>query len=193
MDGSTPVALPVELQNVAEAIVVTSVKVTDPSEVGPDSLAAACLRESSASVGPVVERSGVVSSSITYRLQGRHAINGCDNTRGPREENRSWCGGSYGQLFDGRLRDPRLNIGCVTEDDARVGFVWVQPAERVRYVSVEQPGYVEVYEVADGLPVRIATRSGVRVEGSRATFDLFEHDSRGRLVRRYRLEAAVAG
>ncbi len=74
-----------------------------------------------------------------------------------------------------------------------VGFVWVQPGRRARYVSVEQTEYVEVYEVASNLPVRVATRNGVRVEGSRATFDLFEHDANGQLLRKYRLEAAVAG
>ena len=91
----------------------------------------------------------------------------------------------------GRLRDPRLNIGCRTEDDEMVGFVWVRARRRARYVSVEQPDYVEVYEVASDLPVRVATRNGVQVEGSRATFDLFEHDANGQLLRRYRLEAAV--
>ena len=92
-----------------------------------------------------------------------------------------------------RLRDPRLSIGCLTEDDDMVGFVWVEPGENTRYVSVEQRDYVEVYEVSSDLPVRVATRDGVQVEGSRATFDLYEHDDDGGLLRRYRLQAAVAG
>lgn len=190
-----PGALSVTLQNVPEtAVVVTSVKVTDFADVVPDSPIAECLGESSAPLsGPVVERIGVVSSSVTSRTRDGRAIVGCDNTSGPREENRPWCGGAYGQLYNGRLRDPRLNIGCLTEDDEMVGFVWVHPGARARYVSVEQPEYLEVYEVAGDLAVRVSTRSGVQVEGSRATLDLLEHDGDGRLLRRYRLEAAVAG
>lgn len=195
MNGSTPGTLSIKLQNIpATDIVLTSVKVTDFADIVPDSPIAECFRQSSNPLsGSVVERVGVVSSSVTSRTTDGRAIDGCDDTSGPREENRRWCGGAFGQLFEGRLRDPRLNIGCLTEDDEMVGFVWVQPGERARYVSVEQPGYVEVYEVADDLPVRVSTRNGVEVEGSRATFDLFEHDEDGRLVRRYRLEAAVAG
>ena len=195
MDGSTPGPLAVELQDVPnQDVVLTSVKVTDFSDIAPDSPIAECFRQSSSPLsGPVTERVGVVSSSVTVQTKDGRAVDGCDDTSGPREENRTWCGGAYGQLFQGRLRDPRLNIGCLTEDDEMVGFVWVQPDRRARYVSVEQPEYVEVYEVAGDLPVRVATRSGVQVEGSRATFDLLEHDDNGRLLRGYRLEAAVAG
>lgn len=187
--------MPVELQDIAEAdVVLTSVEATDVADIFPDSPIAECFRRSSNPLsGPVVARVGVVSASVTARTKDGRAVDGCDDTPGPREENRRWCGGAYGQLFEGRLRDPRLNIGCLTADDEMVGFVWVQPGERARYVSVEQPEYVEVYEVSSDLPVRVATRSGVQVESSRATFDLFEHDEDGGLLRRYRLEAVVAG
>jgi hypothetical protein len=60
-------------------------------------------------------------------------------------------------------------------------------------VVAEQPGFVEVYEVAGGLPVRVATTTGVSVEGASVAFELSEHDSRGRRVRRYDLHAVVAG
>jgi hypothetical protein len=81
---------------------------------------------------------------------------------------------------------------CGTSD-ARVGFAWVQPSPVTSYVAVHQPGYVEVYEVAAGLPVRIATVDGVEYERSRASFQISEHGTDGRLVREYELEAAVAG
>ena len=195
MDGSTPERLPVELQRVAEAnVVLTSVKVTDFADIVASSPIAECFRRSSnPPSGPVVERVGVISASVTAQTRDGRGIDGCDDTSGPREENRRWCGGAYGQLYAGRLRDPRLNIGCRTEDEEVVGFVWVQPGENARYVSVEQPEYVEVYEVSNDLPVRVATRDGVQIEGSLATFDLYEHDADGGLLRRYRLEAAVAG
>jgi len=195
MDGSAPGALSLKLQHVAEAdVVLTSFKVTDFADIVPDSPIAECYRGSSNPLsGPVVERVGVISSSVTSRTKDGRGIDGCDDTAGPLEEDRRWCGGAYGQLFEGRLRDPRLNIGCLTENDEMVGFVWVQPGERARYISVEQPEYIEVYEVANDLPVRVATRNGVEVEGSRASFDLFEHDQNGQLLRRYRLKAVVAG
>lgn len=195
MDGSTPRTLAVDLHKVSDVdVVYTSVEVTDVTDIAPDSPIAECLSQSTTPLsGPVVQRIGVASSSVTTKTEDGRGLDGCDNTLGPREDDRTWCSGAYGQLYNGRLRDPRLNIGCVTEDDEMVGFVWVQPSARTRFVSVEQPEYVEVYEVAGGLPVRVATRSGVQVEGSRATFDLFEHDAGGTLLRQYRLEAAVAG
>ena len=197
MDGSEPSALPVELQGIEQPAVMTASRVVPSSQRQQAERSASCLKRGRGDppvpTGASVERIGVHSETVTFLDDTGRAIFGCDNSEGPREENRRWCGGAYGQLFAGRLRDPRLGIGCVTEDDEKVGFVWVQPGRNIRYVSVEQPGYVEVYEVAGRLPVRIATRSGVRVEGSRATFDVFEHDSDGRLVRRYRLEAVVAG
>jgi hypothetical protein len=138
-------------------------------------------------------RVGVVSESITFQEAPSVAVFGCSNTPGPREENRRWCSGAYGQLYSGRLRDPRLSIICKTTNGAQAGFVWVQPADEVRYVAVEQPEYTEVYEAAGGLPVRIFTLSGVDLETTSATFSVSEHDAEGRRLRDYELRAFVAG
>jgi hypothetical protein len=195
MDGSEAVALPVDLHDVDEPAVLTKVRIVEPSTRDEAERSASCLRRRGTERprGPSVERIGVYSETVTFEEKSGRAVFGCDNSAGPREESRRWCGGAYGQLYGGRLRDPRLNIGCVTADGEKVGFVWVQPREEVRYVAVEQLEYVEVYKATGALPVRISTRSGVHVEGSRAVFDLLEHAADGRLVRRYRLEAAVAG
>ncbi len=112
--------------------------------------------------------------------------------RGRAKEISVGAGPLTGKLNSGRLFDPRLDILCGTEDEP-VGFVWVQPAKGSQYVSVEQPGYTEVYEIASGLPVRVATVSGVEYERFRASFDLWEHGSDGRLIRKYTLDAVVAG
>ena len=56
-----------------------------------------------------------------------------------------------------------------------------------------EPDYAEVYAVAGGLPVRVTTATGVQFEDARASFELAEHDAAGKLLRRYRLDAAVAG
>jgi hypothetical protein len=196
LDGSEAGEPPFGLEGVEEPAVLTKVRVVQPSARDRAERSASCLergRGSSRPKGPSVERIGVYSETVTFEEKSGRAIFGCDDTAGPREGNQQWCGSAYGQLYGGQLRDPRLDIGCRTEGDEMVGFIWIQPATRVRYVSVEQPGYVEVYEIGGGLPIRVATRSGIRVEGSRATFDLFEHDADGRLLRKHRLEAAVAG
>jgi hypothetical protein len=52
---------------------------------------------------------------------------------------------------------------------------------------------VEVYPVRGHFPVRIATTTGIDVAGSRASFEVSEHDARGRLLRAHELEARVAG
>ena len=50
-----------------------------------------------------------------------------------------------------------------------------------------------MYEVAGGLPVRVATTSRVDAETSSAVFDISEHDAAGKLLRSYELRAQVAG
>jgi hypothetical protein len=140
----------------------------------------------------VVERVGVAGESVT--VAAASWLHGCDDSPGPREGGRRWCASSSGRLYGGRLRDPRLAIaGCTAADGAPMGFAWVQPSRGARYLVVEQPGYAEVYETAAGLPVRVATTVAVSLERSSALFDLSEHDARGALIRRYELEARVAG
>ena len=196
VDGSSASAAPVELEGVDGGTVLTSATAIPIDAIEPDSAAASCLREEFAeldAVGSAVVRVGVASESVTFEEASRRGLFTCSNSAGPREENRRWCDGAYGQLYSGRLRDPRLSILCKTTDGPYVGFAWVQPADDVRYVAVEQPEYTEVYEAAGGLPIRIATVSGVDVETSSATFSLSEHDAEGRRIREYELEAFVAG
>lgn len=194
MDGSRVSRLAVELEDVPDNTVSTKVAVTSAAEIARGSSSDDCLRSKARDAHPagaIVERIGVSSESVTVR--GASGMYGCDNSPGPREADRRWCGGPYGRLYAGHLRDPRLNIGCTTADGAYMGFAWVEPPPDARYVAVEQPGYVEVYEVAGALPVRVATTTDVEIEGSRASFRISEHDAQGKLLKRYVLEAVVAG
>jgi hypothetical protein len=195
MDGSPVREAPVELEGVDVPTVLT--KVLSRAAVDkPGTDSRSCLRGRSTGMdaaGRSIERVGVSSESVTFRDSSGRGVFGCDNSLGPREENRRWCGRAYGVLYSGRLRDPRLSIGCQTRDETPMGFVWIEPEPSAMYLVVEQPGYAEVYAVAGELPVRVATTSGVEIEGSRASFDLREHAPDGRLLRAYRLEAAVAG
>ncbi len=139
-----------------------------------------------------MERVGVVSSSVTFATPS--GLQGCDNSSGSRDGGRRWCGTSFGVLSDGRLQDPRLDIaGCRADAGQPIGLAWIQHQPDARYLAVEQEGYLEVYEAAGSLPVRIATTSGVEMAGSRATFRVSEHDAAGRRLRRYELVVAAAG
>lgn len=195
-DGRPAVELAVELDEVDAPVILTAVEVVEAGRAPQESDIGACLAsrpERVARRSPVVARVTTRSASVTARVRSEPALVACDGVPEPgRTDEVDWCGSSYGALFDGRLRDPRLDIGCATEDGAPLGHLWIEPDPRAAFVSVEQDGYVEAYEVAAGLPVRVMT-ANVELEASRAGVDVWEHDRAGELVRRYRRQAAVAG
>lgn len=197
LDGSPPPHLPLELEGVTAPPVLTSVRIVPLGDIKAGSMSASCLQENwsgAEPAGAVVERTGVLSETVTFRDRSGRGLYGCDNSAGSREDDRSWCGGAFGRLYSAGLRDPRLDLGgCSTREDEPVGFVWVEPHRVARYVVVEQPGYAEVYRVAGGLPVRVASTRDIDIEESRATFHLSEHYADGQLLRRYRVDVAVAG
>jgi hypothetical protein len=185
----------VELEGVDGDVVVTSNHVVPTDSLTADSKAGSCLRERFSDLRAAAEavvRTGVSTESVTFLELGGGTVFGCSNSPGPREKGR-WCGSSYGQLRAGKLDDPRLDIVCRGRDGTPTGFVWVEPGVGTQYVAVEQPDYTEVYEVAGGLPIRIATVSGVDVETSSATFEISQYDADGRRLREQTLEAFVAG
>lgn len=141
-----------------------------------------------------VERVDVHGTTVTYRGPEGRSLYGCDRGRTAADsvDDGRWCGYAYGLLADGRLRDPRLSLGCRDRDDKPIGFAWIQPANTAAYVVVSNAGYSAVYPVTGGLPVRVGT-DDVALEASRATFDVAEHATDGRRLRRYVLEAAVSG
>jgi hypothetical protein len=194
VDGSAARPPPVALEDVSGPAIMTKSRVVTDVNANLGSPSAACAEDTRAPRAPVVvvERIGAASSSVTFAMGT--GLHGCDDSPGPHEGSRHFCGISFGWLHGGRLRDPRLDIaGCRTADGDPMGFVWISPAPATRYVAVRQPGYSEIYEVRSRLPVRIATTTGVDVDAARATFDVSEHDARGSLVRRYTLDSVVAG
>jgi hypothetical protein len=155
---------------------------------------ASCIHDRASGVHPLgraVARVGLAGESVTFR-DSTPALYACDGSSGGREPGR-WCDGAFARLRDGALQDPRLSIGCATEEGDEVAFVWVQPLRSARYVAVAQGGFTEVYETAGKLPVRIATTAGVDVSSAAASFEVTEHDRAGRLLRRTRIDARVAG
>jgi hypothetical protein len=195
MDGSRPAVLLVDLEGIVKAPVRTSVTVTRLEKIKATSAISTCVRRAATDRpdGPIVVRVGVQGESVTFRNGSGTGLYGCDNSAGPGEGDRHWCGGAFGELRDGRLRDPRLDMGdCVTGESKPLGFAWIEPGPQTRFVVVSQSNYAEVYETARGLPVRVTT-DDVEIERSRASFDVSEHAADGSLIRKYRVEPSVAG
>jgi hypothetical protein len=136
--------------------------------------------------GSIVERVGVDGRSTT--LRDAAGVTACDGT----DSGGRWRGSSFGRLYGGRLRDPRLDIGSCLRAGTPVAFAWIDPGPETTYIAVAQPGYAEVYEVVGRLPIRVTTRD-VRRDFSAASFRFTEHDAQGRLLRRVELEAVPAG
>jgi hypothetical protein len=195
LDGSPAGAPAVELKGFYVPAVLTRLTVTRARGVLPGSPQAVCLARQTVGSRPdgaVVTRIGVSGETVTFRW--RSAVVACDTNRNADDDDVRWCGGSYGRLFGGRLRDPRLDIaGCRDARGDPVAFAWIEPRRGAQYVVIRQQGFVEVYPVAGGLPVRVATASGIESEPIGATFDVSEHDGGGRVLRTYRLRASPAG
>ena len=195
MNGAPVSKPPVDLEGIEGRAVMTSVTTEHLAEIEFGSAVAACTEQAGRDhlMEPIVIRVGVSGESVTFRNKSENGLYGCDDSPGPREGQRKECGVAFGQLLEGQLQDPRLNVGaCTTRDGAPLGFAWVEPVQSARYVTVEHHGYFEVYETAGGLPIRV-TSDDVEIERSSAAFRVTEHGAGGELIRRYRLEARVAG
>lgn len=193
-DGSRARAPSTRLAGLDEPAILTTIRTENVATVDDRSPAGLCLANDwgTSPAGVVVERTGANAESVTFLNTSRRQVLGCDNGGGPREDERRWCGVAAGQLYAGRLRDPRLDLDCSTGHGEPLGFVWVQPAEGARYVAVQQQGYTEVYEVAGALPVRIATND-VDLDSLRASFAVSEYTTDGKLLREYGMTATPAG
>jgi hypothetical protein len=195
VDGSSARTVPVELEGVDGPALLTTVRVVAGAALRAAPAPARCAQAFApgAVSGPVVVRTSVDTTSVTFRDIAGASLSACVDSAGPREEDRRWCGLAHGTLRSRRLPDPRLDIGCVTRDGARIATAWVEPGDNTTYVVVAQDGYAEVYEIAAGLPVRIGSTRDVDVARSMARFEISENGGDGRLLREYPLEAAVAG
>jgi hypothetical protein len=196
VDGSSPRSVPVALRNLARPMVMTRVRVVRAREFD-HLLLRSCLGQHEpatlAAGERVVERIGVAAESLTFRGRPAGWIRGCDSSAGPVESGGHWCSGPIGRLRpDGRLYDPRLDIGCLDAKGHQIGSVWIDTLGRTRYLTVDDPGYTEVYETAGGLPVRVTT-SDVSIEGSSATFLVTQYAADGSRLSHETVRTAVAG
>jgi hypothetical protein len=192
LDGRRVAPSPVELEGVDRPTVMTSVTVVSTEDPGDAARACLAVRPERPNTGRrMVVRGGVRAESVTFVDASGRAIVACDGV-GSSEEGARWCSTAHGRLTGRVLRDPRLALGCTGEAGSPVAQLWVTPTPETELVAVEHEGYVEVYRVAERLPVRVAAGE-LGLDGSRAVTSISEHALDGRLLRRYRLEAAVAG
>ena len=174
--------------------VMTGVRVRDVARMSRGAPEWSCLRRDPGRPrsGELVERVGVTGKTVTFPSRSGRGVYGCDSTTRPAAKS-AWCGDAFGILHGGRLRDARLDLACSAPDGAPVGFVWLQPGKRTRYVAVAQSGYTEVYAAADRVPIRAATVVGVDTSNASASFVVSEYDRVGHLLERHRLDAVVSG
>lgn len=153
-----------------------------------------CRPESVARDALVVERIGVFGESLTFADREKKTVYACDGGVDPAGERQPpWCSGSAGRLFEGRLLDPRLDIGCRDGNGRPLAYAWIEPVAGAHWIGVDQGGYTEIYEVLGGLPVRIATVREIDLARSRAEFQVSQYGIGGRELIRGRVEPAVAG
>jgi len=194
-DGSPARAPSVALDGVSSRQVETRAAALNLREAatGPVSRCLATTREH-VPHSPIVRRISVDGASVTYRTASGRDVVACDGTDLSDEHGQTWCGLALGRTRRERLLDPRLDVAsCSTSSDEPVAFAWVEPGPATRYIAVDRDGYVEVYPVVAGLPVRVATTSGIDVDTSSASFEVSEHDADGKRLRSYTLRARVAG
>jgi hypothetical protein len=172
--------------------VVSTARVLERSDV-QDCLVGAD-REFVGASAIVVERIGVYGRSLTFASRDGTRVYACDggvDRAGERAP--PWCGAVVGRRERGRLLDPRLDVVCVDKRDRPLAYVFVEPVADARWIGVRQDGYVELYEVVGGLPVRVETTRGIDLEDARAAFELTQYDAQGHELVQATLEAAVAG
>jgi hypothetical protein len=142
----------------------------------------------------VVERIGVDSRSLTFANREQTRVYACDggiDAAGERAP--PWCAAVFGELVEGRLLDPRLDVVCRDRARRPLAYAFVDPVAGAHWIGIQQKGYVELYEVLAGLPVRVAGTRGVDAENARATFEVAQYDDEGHELVHGTLEAAVAG
>jgi hypothetical protein len=143
---------------------------------------------------PAVERVGVDGESLTFASRDGSAVFACDGGVDPAgERSPPWCHTVVGELDDGRVLDPRLDVLCRDRRRRPVAYAFVEPVAGARWIGVRHPGYVELYEALGELPVRVQTTTGVDLDNARATFELTQYDPEGHELTRGEMEASVAG
>ncbi len=193
-DGSPGARAPTVLKKLGNTAVLTTERTISLGSF--DARGRACVALSAGRVlAPnqiFVERVDHLGSSVTFRPSGEPFVSGCISAAGRSGSKTPWCGHVIGEIRNGHLVDPRLDIACRTTDGAAVGSAWIEPVARARWIVVHDHKLIQIYPTAASLPVRVTTRS-VDIATATAVFRVEQYDREGTRVSEATLRTAVAG
>lgn len=202
-DGSTSASLPPALKRLGPTAVLTTERTLSFRAL--DARGRACVALSSqpalAPGQPFVERLDHYGASMTFRPRGGPFVVGCMSVSTTAGANGVWCGHVVGEIRDGHLVDPRLDIACrATRDGATgqaIGSAWIEPVAHARWIIVRGHALIQIYPVpvhsaAAALPIRVTTRA-VDVATATAVFRIEQYDTKGTRVSESTIRTAVAG
>jgi hypothetical protein len=140
----------------------------------------------------VIERVDHFGSSVTFRPRTGPFLFGCTAAARSPEAHGGWCGHVVGEVRDGHLVDPRLDIACRTPEGEAIGSAWIEPVPNARWIVVRDHALVQIYPVAAALPVRVTT-GVVDIPTATAVFRIEQYDAAGTRVSEATVRTAVAG
>ena len=193
-DGSPGTPIPAVLEHLGDTAVLTTERTLVPRAL--DARGHECVRLATGhALSPdqvLVERVDRFGSSVTFRPRGGPLVFGCASAGGGSGSQGRWCGHVVGEIRNGRLVDPRLDIACRTAAGRAIGSAWIEPVVHARWIVVRDHGLVQIYPVATPLPVRVMTRA-VDVPTATAVFRVEQYDAAGTRVSEATIRTAVAG
>ncbi len=189
-DGSGGSPLPAALERLGKTSVLTSERTVQLRTL--DAQGRACVRLSAGrALAPdqmLVERIDHLGASVTFRLRGEPFAYGCTSSG----RSHRWCGHFVGEIRQGHLVDPRLDIACRTAAGAPIGSAWIEPVAQAKWIVIRGRGVIQIYPTAASLPVRVTTLS-VDIPTATAVFRVEQYDLQGTRVSEATLRPAVAG
>lgn len=189
-DGSAGKALPAALERLGDTAVLTRERTVTLRSI--DARGRACVALGAGSVlvprQTLVERIDHLGLSVTFRPRGGPFVYGCTSSG----SSGGWCGHVVGEVRQGHLVDPRLDIACRTAAGDAIGSAWIEPVAQARWIIVRGQGVIQIYPTAASLPVRVTTLSA-DIPTATAVFRVEQYDAQGTRVLEATLRTAVAG
>ena len=193
-DGSASKPVPTVLERLGKTAVLTSERTVSVRSL--DTAGRGCVAlNTDRRVAPdetVVERVDHLGSSVTFRPRGGPFVFGCTTAGSSSTTKTTWSGHVVGEIRQGRLVDPRLDIACRTATGTAIGSAWIDPIARAKWIVVRGHGLVQIYPTAASLPVRVTTLSA-DVPTATGVFRVEQYDGQGTRVSEATLRTAVAG
>ena len=189
-DGSAGKPLPAALERLGDTAVLTRERTVTLRSI--DARGRACVALSAGRVlvphQPLVERIDHLGSSVTFRPRSEPFVYGCTSSG----SSGGWCGHVVGEVRQGHLVDPRLDIACRTAAGDAIGSAWIEPVALATWIIVRGQGVIQIYPTAASLPVRVTTLS-TDIPTATAVFRVEQYDAQGTRVSEATLKTAVAG